>query len=174
VGRASNLPERLQELHKLKIIDFGLSTKWCDENGKHLARAQMNSFKGNLIFGSKNAFRGQRLSRRDDLISLAYLLVYIVDGDLEFMKGQCEDGEDNASSNSDEFIKIGKGKLNMTPEDICPSAESRELVPFIQEVYSLGFSEEPNYSKLNFLLVKILMNANVVPDNQYEWNKIIK
>ena len=94
----------------------------------------MNSFKGNLIFGSKNAFRGQRLSRRDDLISLAYLLIYIVDGDLEFMKGQCEDGDDNNSSNSDEFIKIGKGKLNMTPEEICPSAESKELIPFIKDV----------------------------------------
>jgi hypothetical protein len=111
------------------------------------------------------------LSRRDDLISLAYLLIYIVDGDLEFMKGQCESGDDdNMSSNSDEFIKIGKAKLSMRPKDICPSFESQQMLPFIQEIYSLRFDEEPNYSKLNFLLVKVLMNHNLVPDNQYEWN----
>lgn len=88
----------------------------------------MNSFKGNLIFGSKNAFKGSLLSRRDDLISLAYLLIYIVDGDLEFMKGSCEQGDnDNMSANSDEFIKIGKSKLKMKPAEICPSYESQQL-----------------------------------------------
>ena len=43
-------------------------------------------------------------------------------------------------------------------------------MPFVQEIYSLRFDEEPNYNKLNFLLAKILMNANLVPDEQYEWN----
>jgi hypothetical protein len=82
----------------------------------------VNNFKGNLIFGSKNAFKGHSLSRRDDLISLAYLLVYLVDGDIEFMKGINND--DNASNNSDEFILIGKNKINMKPQDLCPSYES--------------------------------------------------
>jgi hypothetical protein len=148
-----------------------LCTRYCDKNGKHFEKRQVNSFKGNLIFGSKNAFKGHLLSRRDDLISLAYLLIYIVDGDLEFMKGHCESGDERMSSNSDEFISIGKAKLNMTPKDICPSPESRELLPFVEEIYNLRFDEEPNYNKLSFLLVKILMNSNQVPDDQYEWNQ---
>jgi hypothetical protein len=37
-------------------------------------------FLGNLAFASKNAFIGQTLSRRDDLISLCYLLVSFVVG----------------------------------------------------------------------------------------------
>jgi casein kinase 1 len=151
-----------------------LCTRYCDANGAHYQKTQVNSFKGNLIFGSKNAFKGHLLSRRDDLISLAYLLIYIVDGDLEFMKGQCESGDDNMSSNSDEFIKIGKAKLSMRPKDICPSFESQQILPFIQEIYSLRFDEEPNYNKLNFLLVKVLMNHNLVPDNEYEWNSSMK
>ena len=59
------------------------------ENGEHLAKQKSNFFKGNLVFGSRNAFRGISLSRRDDLISLAYLLLYLLDGDLEYMR---EDG----------------------------------------------------------------------------------
>ena len=39
-----------------------------------------NSFKGNLLFQSKNAFEGKTLSRRDDIISLIYLLVFLING----------------------------------------------------------------------------------------------
>ena len=67
-------------------------------------------FKGNLVFSSKNAFKGQSLSRRDDLISLGYLLIYIMDGDLEFMHSE----ED--LSQAEEFKMIGLKKVKMTPE----------------------------------------------------------
>jgi serine/threonine protein kinase len=35
VGRAMHLPENLRQLHKLKIIDFGLCTRYRDANGQH-------------------------------------------------------------------------------------------------------------------------------------------
>ena len=92
-------------LHKLKLIDFGLCTKFRHSNGDHYKKKQLNRFKGNLIFSSKNAFKGHILSRRDDLISLAYLMIYLVDGDLEFMKGNQDYSiDDDRSSNSEEFI----------------------------------------------------------------------
>jgi len=50
-------------------------------------------FQGNLIFASKNAFKLNTLSRRDDLISLVYFLLYLVDGDLVFLAN--EDGEES-------------------------------------------------------------------------------
>ena len=42
-------------------------------------------FQGNLIFASKHCFNLVTHSRRDDLISLAYLLLYLIDGDLAFL-----------------------------------------------------------------------------------------
>ena len=36
-----------------------------------------NLFKGSYMFQSKNAFEGHTLSRRDDIISLIYLLIYL-------------------------------------------------------------------------------------------------
>lgn len=39
-----------------------------------------------MIFASKNAFNLFTQSRRDDLISLCYLLIYLIDGDLAFLR----------------------------------------------------------------------------------------
>ena len=76
------------------------------------------------------------------------------------MKGQSERDNENMSNNSDEFMQIGQLKLQMAPRDLCPSYESKQLLPFVEEIYGMRFEEEPNYSKLNFLLAKILMNHN--------------
>ena len=42
------------------------------------------NFKGNMLFSSKNAFTGQTLSRRDDIISLVYLLVFLLTSNLDY------------------------------------------------------------------------------------------
>lgn len=93
------------------------------------------------------------MSRRDDLISLAYLLIYLLDGDLEFMKSDPE----NEDMESNEFQQIGLLKVKMTPKDLCKSSDCKKLYPFIKEVYNLKFDEEPNYNKLRFLLVNELL-----------------
>jgi casein kinase 1 len=159
----------LQQLDRVTLIDFGLCSRYIDDQGQHVPRKQTNIFKGNLVFGSKNAFKGQSLSRRDDLISLAYLLIYLVDGDLLFMQGEgsSEDEPDQAT----EFKNIGLKKVKMTPEELCITDESRKLLPFISEIYKLSYGEEPNYSKLNFILVKELMLMNMSPSKVYDWNE---
>ena len=43
-------------MNKLYLIDFGISQKYVDSQGKHLPFNQDMPFKGNVIFSSKNAF----------------------------------------------------------------------------------------------------------------------
>ena len=38
-----------------------------------------------MVFASKHCFNLVTHSRRDDLISLAYLLLYLIDGDIAFL-----------------------------------------------------------------------------------------
>lgn len=72
-----------RDLHyKARLIDYGLARKYVDENGKHLPNVTQRVFRGNVVFASKNLFNLDAPSRRDDLISLCYLLLYLVDGDL--------------------------------------------------------------------------------------------
>jgi serine/threonine protein kinase len=67
------------------LIDFGVSRNYVDNIGEHLEQAQTNILTGNLIYSSHNAFKYETLSRRDDLISLAYLLVFFFNSKLDWV-----------------------------------------------------------------------------------------
>ena len=63
----------------IKIIDFGFCTRYTDEvTGEHIKLKKVESFRGNLKFASLNQLGFFCTSRRDDLISLCYLLVYLL------------------------------------------------------------------------------------------------
>lgn len=71
--------ENLQNMNKIYLIDFGISNKYLDEMGCHIKFSQDVPFKGNLIYSSKNAFAQCTLSRRDDIISLMYMLICMIE-----------------------------------------------------------------------------------------------
>ena len=62
------------------LIDFGFSHEWRNENLQHVEKKKLQKFIGNITFASHNAFKFRSQSRRDDIISLAYLLVYLATG----------------------------------------------------------------------------------------------
>jgi hypothetical protein len=70
----------------------------------------------------------------------------------------------------DQFAKIKNLKLSMTPEKLC-TGMARGLLPFATEVFGYAFNEEPNYAKLKFMLVQILLDVGKVPDAIMDWSK---
>jgi hypothetical protein len=62
------------------LIDFGISKSYIDENCDHVSFREKVPFVGNYLFASKNAFLEVEQSRRDDLISLCYLLTFFLNG----------------------------------------------------------------------------------------------
>jgi casein kinase I family protein HRR25 len=73
-----------EDMHTIKLIDFGLSSRYLDDYGQHIKEEYMH-FSGNIAFGSKNALLNIVPSRRDDLTSLIYLLFYLHTGSLNFL-----------------------------------------------------------------------------------------
>ena len=67
------------------LTDFSYCSDYLDEKGKHISESVVNSFKGNIAFGSVHAMEFKTPSRRDDLISLTYLLIYMLQGDLSII-----------------------------------------------------------------------------------------
>ena len=123
-----------------------------------------------MIFASKNAFKLNTLSRRDDLISLVYFLLYLVDGDLVFLAS--EDGEESKQTQQQEFAHIKKVKNAITSAQLTQDSEEGErMISFIDEIFKLRFDEKPNYDKLKFNLVKILLDLNQTPNKVYDWNE---
>jgi len=43
-------------LDKLRLVDFGLVTKYQEDNGQHIVDGIEDKFKGSMLFASKYAF----------------------------------------------------------------------------------------------------------------------
>ena len=61
-------------------------------------------------------------------------------------------------------LKLGPAKT------FCKiGTKSRFLTPLLEEAYSYDYAERPNYGKLKFLIEKMLMNEDQIPDKNYSW-----
>ena len=60
------------------LIDFGFAKKYrSSRTGKHIRFSNLKTLIGSLTFASCNAIKGYECSRRDDLESFCYLLIYL-------------------------------------------------------------------------------------------------
>lgn len=150
--------EYKQEATKLKLIDFGLCSKYLDDNGEHI-KPESAVFKGNFCFSSANSLSLKSTSRRDDLISIFYLLVYL-SNENKFMF-QLNDKLNLV----DNYEKITFLKMNVDVETICRRSNCKYLIDFGKAVFDISFEEKPNYSKLIFLLKINLLNMDIIPSD---------
>lgn len=113
------------------LIDFGLSTMFIDCNDNHIEQLSNRDIVGNIIYVSNNIHSGSNPSRRDDLISVLYMTIKLIVGELPW-----------SSFNIDKICTV-KGNINMRNY-------FNDKIPIgILDVYtycnSLGFKERPNY-----------------------------
>ena len=63
----------------MTLIDFGFVDAYKSKNGEHIALdEQVDTFQGNLLFASVNQMNFKRTSRSDDLISLSYIIMFLL------------------------------------------------------------------------------------------------
>ena len=100
------------------LIDFGLSKKYkSSKTGKHIRFSFTGKLTGTVRFASANALRGGEQSRRDDLESIGYMIIY-------FMRGKLPWQGVVGNKKMERYIKIYKMKKNVPPEDLCRSLPS--------------------------------------------------
>ena len=73
-----------------------------------------------MLFASKNAFNFLKTSRRDDLIALCYLLIYLIDENQLKIIQQVE-----RMTKKQKFLYIKNAKLKLTPEELCGTSPSK-------------------------------------------------
>lgn len=68
----------------LSLIDFGLASSYIDKKtGEHIPESDVESFKGNLLFASAHQVNFKRSSRRDDMVAIFLIMVYLLNrGDI--------------------------------------------------------------------------------------------
>ncbi|XP_058199807.1 casein kinase 1-like protein HD16 isoform X2 [Rhododendron vialii] len=157
-------PSTLQA-KKLFLVDLGLATKWRESSsGQHIDYDQRpDMFRGTVRYASAHAHLGRTASRRDDLESLAYTLIFLHRGRLPWQGYQ----GDNKS-----FL-VCKKKMSTSPEVMCSLCPA-PLKQFLEVVVNMKFDEEPNYSKLISLFEGLIgPNPAIRPINTDGAQKII-
>ena len=72
---------------EIYIIDFGLAKRYVNpRNDEHIQFKKATHFTGNWNFSSINTLKGNSISRRDDLESIGYILIFFLKGNLPWYK----------------------------------------------------------------------------------------
>ena len=157
------------------LIDFGLSTFYMNENGEHYPNKQNNTIIGTPKFVSINIHMGHQYSRRDDLISLGYMYVYMILGDAMWFSDIYKDNNmDDINETSKKLIDI-EHPMNIllkhnksydvfskyiqgTNQETTQSETNKEdpyeqINQYILYTYSLDYSDNPKYTPLKQIFI---------------------
>lgn len=137
-----------KESNELYIIDFGLSHHYI-LNDTHYGIKKSNGLIGSLTYASINSHKHVSLSRRDDLESLSYMLVYFYFGNLSWR-----------NIDDDECVEIKNNKIMKLKEQILKTPElPNVLAQFITSIKKIEFDEIPKYDLyINYFMTHISKN----------------
>ena len=147
----------------LYLLDFGLAKKF--RSSKTLMQypyVRKKKMAGTARYASIHALEEMEQSRRDDLESMGYVLLYFLRGSLPWQGIKIKAKENR-------YKKILAKKKETTSDELCETFPE-EFKYFIDYTRNLGYTENPDYEKLrqNFLvLVKEKMCRNF--DFIYDW-----
>lgn len=142
------------------LIDYGLSRTYI-EDGNHIPYMENKNLIGTARYFSINTHLRIEQSRRDDLESLGYVLLYLLLGTLPWI------GVDG-STKEGKYNKILKRKLNTNLEHILTN-QPIEFIMYINYVKSLKFSESPDYVYMINLFSSCLITHFPNTTNSYEF-----
>jgi serine/threonine protein kinase len=139
------------------IMDFGLAKKYRN-NKSHIPFKNGRSFVGTARYASINMHFGIEPSRRDDLESVGYMLIY-------FLKNKLPWEGLKKSGNIRHIDLIGEKKMSISLSELCKN------IPKCFEDYliyckNLKFAENPNY---DYLINLLNNNNNNNNNNKYDW-----
>ena len=143
------------------MIDYGLTRKYCDSHKKHIPYKEGKSLTGTALYASIYTHKGIEQSRRDDLESLGYMMIYFCKGELPWMNVK-------ANNKAGKYKKIMEKKIQMKPEILCAGLidEFREYFKYVRD---LQFTEEPNYEYLFGLFNNAMKKWKIKNDFKFDW-----
>ena len=129
--------------NKIYLIDFGLTSKIVDDEGEHIVEEYIRNFSGNFLFASLNSCRGFNKSRRDDIESIFYIFIYLIQKDY---LPWCDLLSKEPNSARPDLKVLLKERLDLKYTRKLFNLVPAELTDCLKKVLTLTFDEAPNYN----------------------------
>ena len=135
----------------LHIIDFGLS-KFYKKGDKHVINTNDKSMVGTMRYVSAHVHDGNVYSRRDDVISILYVVIYLLKGTLPWCGLYPKKGD----TITKEQMVYSK-KVNTSSQEVCEGLPAL-FMKLLDYAYTLEFEDKPDYLYM-IRQCKVLMRA---------------
>ncbi|KAI8343544.1 putative casein kinase I [Chlamydoabsidia padenii] len=148
--------------NQVNMIDFGLAKRFKDpKTNLHIPYRENKNLTGTPRYASVNTHLGIEQSRRDDLESLGYILVY-------FCRGQLPWQGIRARTKKEKYDKIMEKKMITSADALCRGLH-QEFVIYLNYVRSLRFDDKPDYSYLRKLFRDLFVREGFQYDYVFDW-----
>ena len=160
----------MKKQNVIYLLDFGLSKKFLTDMNDHIVLQKGVGLVGTPRYTSMNSHLGFQQSRRDDLESLGYILVYFLKGKLPWMNINYQN-KANMLSSEQKNLLILKKKQETSLEQLCENLPV-EFLEYFKYVKELNFNEIPDYQMLIKKFKKLFKDPEQNLTFDWENNKI--
>ncbi|KAI4984091.1 hypothetical protein ZWY2020_040944 [Hordeum vulgare] len=151
-----------RKANQVYIIDFGLAKRYRDSTtNRHIPYRENKNLTGTARYASCNTHLGIEQSRRDDLESIGYVLLYFLRGSLPWQGLK-------AATKKQKYDKISEKKLSTPIEVLCKS-HPVEFASYFHYCHSLTFEQRPDYSFLRRLFRDLSDREGYQFDHVFDW-----
>ncbi|KAF7813862.1 casein kinase 1-like protein 3 [Senna tora] len=151
-----------RKANQVYIIDFGLAKRYRDATtNRHIPYRENKNLTGTARYASCNTHLGIEQSRRDDLESLGYVLLYFLRGSLPWQGLK-------AATKKQKYDKICEKKVSTPIEVLCKS-HPVEFASYFHYCHSLTFDQRPDYGFLKRLFRDLFAREGFEFDYVFDW-----
>ena len=147
----------------LYLLDFGLAKKYrSSKTLEQYPYIKKKKLTGTARYASIHALEEMEQSRRDDLESVGYVLMYFLRGNLPWQGLKIKSKEDR-------YKKILDKKKETTSEELCKGFPD-EFREYLEYSRNLEYTEEPKYDKYKDQFYNLVCNKlGESFDYVYDW-----
>ncbi|KAJ1386773.1 Serine/threonine-protein kinase, active site [Sesbania bispinosa] len=151
-----------RKANQVYIIDFGLAKRYRESGtNRHIPYRENKNLTGTARYASCNTHLGIEQSRRDDLESLGYVLLYFLRGSLPWQNLK-------AATKKQKYDKICEKKVSTPIEVLCKS-HPPEFASYFHYCHSLTFDQRPDYGFLKRLFRELFAREGYEFDYVFDW-----
>ncbi|XP_024005652.1 casein kinase 1-like protein 3 [Eutrema salsugineum] len=154
-----------RKANQVYVIDFGLAKRYRDANtNRHIPYREKKYLTGTARYASCNTHLGIEQSRRDDLESLGYVLLYFLRGSLPWQGLKAVDKKQK-------YDRICERKISTPIEVLCKN-HPVEFGSYFHYCHTLTFDQRPDYGFLKRLFRDLFSREGNEFDYIFDWTII--